>query len=283
MIDFIQHYGQTDHLYSLYLKHPLLVTPTPNLLINTLNIIKLMDAEDSDTRARMFQDLLYKQEVAGQNGQVFAPENVIKLLVAMMDPKADEVIWDPSVGNGSFLVNCLQYIVSNNVAAPNKNIKQDNFRGMDIDQVLLRIAGVNLMLNGIDNPALQTANDLHDGLTLRQQPTLIVSNLFFKASEDRLSDNGKTIKGIKGRKETGLLQLIMENLKPGVRAAIIIPETILYDNAEDIILIRRQIINGHKLRAVISLPSTASLFSGTAVLLLVVQLQMPATKCGYIK
>lgn len=268
VFDFIQRYGQSDHLYSDYLKHPLLVAPTPNLVANTVDIIKLLESQDNITRAEIFEYFLYEQEVAGQNGQVFAPAKVIKLLVAMMNPTAGDIIWDPAVGNGSFLVNSVKYILNKKSGGAANYIREANFQGTDFDPVLLRIAAVNMMLNGIDKPVLERVNIFQDNFFLRERPTIILSNLFFKASEDKLTGSGTAVPGITGKKEIAFLQFILKNLKPGVRAAVIIPETILYDNAEDLISLRSEIINEQALDAVISLPATNSLFSGAAILIL---------------
>jgi type I restriction enzyme M protein len=77
VLHFMNDYGQANHLYSIYLKEPLLITPTPKLLMNTVDFIKFMEAEDSMSHAAIYEYLLNKQEIAGQNGQVFAPDNIV--------------------------------------------------------------------------------------------------------------------------------------------------------------------------------------------------------------
>ena len=115
--DLIKNYGHTNLQYSLFVKEPLLLTPTARLLANMVDIIKIMEAEDSDTRAAIFEYLLNKAEIVGQNGQVYAPDYVVKLIVALMQPTPEDVIGDPSAGNGSFLVNSAMYIANKNSAA----------------------------------------------------------------------------------------------------------------------------------------------------------------------
>lgn len=271
VLDFMNDYGQANHLYSIYLKEPLLITPTPKLLMNTVDFIKFMEAEDSMSHAAIYEYLLNKQEIAGQNGQVFAPDKIVKLLVALMKPNADDLVWDPSAGNGSLLVNSLKYIVNNHIASGNKSkIFADNFKGIDFDLIQLRIAAMNMILNGINNPELEIVNIFQDPeFRPKRQPTLILSNLFFKESEDKLSVEKETKTEIGGRKEIGFLSLIIKNLKPGGRAAVIIPEKILYDNGTDALSIRQQIINEYSLDAVISLPGNAiSLFSRASILII---------------
>jgi type I restriction enzyme M protein len=265
-------YGNANLMYSLFVKEPLLLAPTARLLANIVDIIKIMEAEDINIRASIFEYLLNKGEMVGQNGQVNAPDYIAKLIVALMQPAPEDVIGDPSAGNGSFLVNSVVYITSKNVASES-NLKNDAvaniYKGIECDPIQLRIGAMNMILHGIEDPQLECLNVFSKAnFSLREQPTLILSNLFFKDAENKMAVGENSLQMDTKRPEIHFLTLILKNLKSGGRVAIIIREIILYSNITEIKTIRRQVIDDHKLEAVISLSAKAgSLFSGACILI----------------
>ena len=269
--DLLQNYGHIYRQYVPFVKEPLLITPTAKLLSNMVDIIKIMEAEDGHTRMVIFEYLLNKAEITGQNGQVHAPEYIVKLIVALMKPTPADLIWDPSAGNGSLLVNSAMYIANKNSGA-NQNFKKEQvteiYTGIEADLIQLRICAMNMILHGIDDPKLEGFNVFSiSNLSLREQPTLILSNLFFESTEDKMAAKTIALQTETRRKEIRFLNLILKNLKRGGRAAVIVREIILYDNLTEIKTIRQQIINDHKLEAIISLPGkVGSLFSGASLL-----------------
>ena len=268
--DLIKNYSRTNLRYSLFLKEPLLLVPTPGLLSNIVDIIKIMETQDSSTSAAIFEYLLHKSEVTAQNGQVYAPGYVVKLMVALTQPTPEDIIGDPSAGNGSLLVNSALYIMNKYSSIP--NFKNDFtghiYKGIESDLIQLRIGAMNMILHGIEDPKLDVLNVLsRANLSIRQQPSLILSNLFFEGHENKISATAETPQTDTRRQEILFLNLILKSLKHGGRAAVIIREILLYDNITEIKSIRQKIIDDFKLEAVISLPTTAgSLFSGACIL-----------------
>ena len=270
--DLMKNYGNAKLMYSIFVKEPLLLAPTARLLSNMVDIIKIMEAENEVVRASVFEYLLNKAEIVAQNGQVYAPDYIVKLMVALMQPTSEDVIGDPSAGNGSFLVNSAMYIANKNAAAFS-NFKNDAvaniYKGIECDLIQLRIGAMNMILHGIEDPKLEGLNLFSTAnLSLREQQTLILSNLFFESTEDKMTGRPATMPAENTRPETRFLNLILKNLQRGGRGAVIIRETILYDNGTEIKAIRQQIIDDHKLEAVIFLPAkTGSLFSGAGILI----------------
>ena len=270
--DLIKNYGLTNLQYSVFLKEPLLLTPSASLLLNMVNIIKIMDAEVSDTKGAIFEYLLNKAEIEAQNGQVYAPDKVVKLIIELMQPTPKDLIWDPSTGNGSLLVNSAKYITIKSAAGSN-NFNNDFFgdiyNGIECDPVQLRIGAMNMILSGIEDPKLGGIKALSNGhISVCEQSTLVLSNLFFNGAYDRKTIEGKTSLTDSGRSEIHFLNIILKKLKKGGRAAVIVPEYILSNFTTEIITIRRQIIDDHKLAAVISLTTKGgSLFSRAGILI----------------
>ena len=188
---------QANRQYSLFVKEPLILTPTVKLLANMVEIVKIMEEEDSDTMAAIFEYLLNKAEITGPNGQVYAPDYVIKLVVALMRPSPADVIGDPSAGNGSLLINSATYIAGKNPGA-NNNYKNSfasgNYKGIESDLIQLRIGAMNMILHGIEDPKLGSLHVLSKtNLSLREKPTLVLSNLFFEGTEDNMAVNGNAL------------------------------------------------------------------------------------------
>jgi len=267
IIDLIKNYALTNLRYSAFLKGPLLLTPTARLLLNVRDIIKIMDAEGHVTKVALFEYLLHKVEIAAQNGQVYAPAKVVRLITELMQPREKDVVWDPSSGNGSFLVNSALYIRSIN-AGMNCNMEDDfsghRYTGIDSDPVQLRIAAMNMILHGIEDPELRC----NPNLSLCEQPTLVLSNLFFDGALHLKPLNESTSSPVKERPEIFLLKLILQTVKKGGRAAVIVKDYILSNYAEEIKTLRREIVENNNLQAVITLSNTgSSLFSGASVLI----------------
>ncbi|MGZ4049392.1 MAG: HsdM family class I SAM-dependent methyltransferase, partial [Bacteroidia bacterium] len=270
--DLIKNYGLTNLQYSAFLKGPLLLSPTATLLFNMVAIIKIMDVEGSDIEAAIFEYLLNKVEIEAQNGQVYAPDKIVKLITELMQPTEKDLIWDPSTGNGSFLVNSAMYIKIKNAEGRN-NINNDFsahiYKGIECDPIQLRIGAMNMILHGIEDPKLGGVNTFNNAnLSSCEQPTLVLSNLFFDGTQYKKPVEGNTLLTEPERPEINFLNLILKTLKKGGRGAVIVKDYILSNHTPEIRTIRQQIIDDHKLEAVISLTTKGgSLFSGAGILI----------------
>lgn len=271
VIDLIKHYGTTNLQYSQFLREPLLLTPSAGLLMNIVDIIKIMDAEGGDKKVAIFGHLLNKAEIEAQSGQVYAPDNFVKLIVELMQPSENDSIWDPSAGNAGFLINCAKYITKRRTRRNgfNDSFFGDNFNGIECDPIQLRIGAMNMILNGIENPRLGGANSFKNAhINICEQSSLVLSNLYFNGAYDRKVIAGKTLLVEAGRSEIHFLNLILNKLANGGRAAVIIPEYILSNFTSEMLAVRQRLVEDHKLSGVISLANkSGSLFSGAAILI----------------
>ena len=113
---------------------------------------------DSDARGDVYEYLLSKLATAGVNGQFRTPRHIIKMMVELMDPKADDVICDPSCGTAGFLVSSAEYIRKKYEDSMTdeqwENFDGPGFTGFDTDPTMLRISAMNLMLHSIKNPEI---------------------------------------------------------------------------------------------------------------------------------
>ncbi|MEO8413462.1 MAG: N-6 DNA methylase [Ginsengibacter sp.] len=288
LYELIKNYSLTNLRYSVFLREPLLLTPTTTLLKNILGIMKIMEAEDQDTNAAIFEYLLNKAELEGQTGQVYAPDYVVKLMIEMVQPASEDLIWDPSAGNGCFLVNSAKYIAAKNTAI-DENTATDfikgTYHGIECDPVQLRIGAMNMILHGIEDPKVECINIFEKANKgLRKQPTLILCNLFFEGAEEKITTGVNALPPDTARKDVRLLHLILNNLKKDGRAAVITRESLMNNHMPDFTAIRQELVDHHKLEAVISLPNKAgSLFCGANILIFTEEQSIANDKVWFYK
>jgi type I restriction enzyme M protein len=131
------------------------------------------------------------------------------------------------------------------------------FMGMEFDPTMIRIGGMNLMLHGIENPVLLDVDSLSEANTaFTEKASIVLANPPFKGSLDREAVDGKILSVVDSKKtELLFLALILKGLKLGGRAAVIVPDGVLFGSSKAHMQIRKEILDRHKLEAVISMPS----------------------------
>lgn len=262
--DFIKKLGEDKKsTFSKYLKGAVFMIPTPRLLSNVVDLISKINMKDRDTKGDVYEYLLSKIASAGQNGQFRTPRHIIKMMVAMMQPKYNEreVICDPSAGTCGFLVLAGEYIREKYekplVKDDYAHFQNGMFMGMEFDATMLRIGAMNMLLHGIENAAIKDVDALSEkNKDFTKQATLVLANPPFKGSLDNDAVDG-AIKQIVNSKKTELLflGLILKGLTLGGRAAVIVPDGVLFGSSNAHKQIRKEIIENHQLNAVISMPS----------------------------
>jgi type I restriction enzyme M protein len=235
--------------------------PTPRLLSNVVDMLSGIDMKDRDTKGDVYEYLLSKIATAGQNGQFRTPRHIIKMMVEMLQPGIDDIIADPAAGTCGFLVGAAEYIKEHHKKSFydkkfQKKFSKDMFMGMEFDPTMIRIGAMNMILHGIEDPTLVDVDALSEtNGSFDEKATIILANPPFTGSLDKDSVDGKLMKAVDTRKtELLFLALILKGLKKGGRAAVIIPDGVLFGNSKAHKQIRKEIIDNHKLEAVISLP-----------------------------
>lgn len=260
-------HGDKDSAYSKYMRDAIFKLPTPLLLskvISALDVIyQLMNENQSaDVRGDTYEYLLSKISQSGLNGQFRTPRHIIKMMVELMAPKADEVICDPACGTSGFLVAAGEYLKENRKEEIffNKQ-KKDHymnhmFHGFDMDRTMLRIGAMNMMTHGIDNPYIEYRDSLSDQNSDKNKYSLILANPPFKGSLDADTVSADLLKICKTKKtELLFLALFLRMLRVGGRCACIVPDGVLFGSSVAHKAIRKEIIDGNRLEAVISMPS----------------------------
>lgn len=260
-------HADKDSAYSKYMSDAIFKLPTPVLLSKVVDalddIYRQMEAlHDSDIRGDVYEYLLSKIAQSGLNGQFRTPRHIIKMMVQLMQPKPDDVICDPACGTSGFLVASGEYLKENYKEEIffNKQ-KKDHymnamFYGYDMDRTMLRIGAMNMMTHGVDNPFIEYRDSLSDQNPDKERCSLILANPPFKGSLDSDTVSADLLKVCKTKKtELLFLALMLRMLKVGGRCACIVPDGVLFGSSTAHKAIRKEIVDNHRLEAVISMPS----------------------------
>ncbi len=260
-------HADKDSAYSKYMNDAIFKLPTPLVLdkvVTSLDeIYDLMkNSDDTDVRGDVYEYLLNKIAQSGLNGQFRTPRHIIKMMVAMVNPKPNDVVCDPACGTSGFLVAAGEYLKENYKEEIFFNkTKKDHymnsmFFGYDMDRTMLRIGAMNMMTHGIDRPFIEYRDSLSDQNADRDKYTLILANPPFKGSLDYDIVSTDLLKMCKTKKtELLFLALFIRMLKIGGRCACIVPDGILFGSSTAHKAIRKEIIENNCLEAVVSMPS----------------------------
>lgn len=260
-------HSDKNSAYSKYMDDAIFKLPTPLLLSKVVDsldeIYQLMnDVQSSDVRGDVYEYLLSKIAQSGRNGQFRTPRHIIRMMVEMMNPTADEIICDPACGTSGFLVSAAEFLKETRKEEVFYNkAKKDHymnhmFHGYDMDRTMLRIGAMNMMTHGIDNPYIEYRDSLSDQNTDKEKYSLVLANPPFKGSLDAESVSGDLLKVCKTKKtELLFLALFLRILKTGGRCACIVPDGVLFGSSSAHKAIRKEIVENQRLEVVISMPS----------------------------
>lgn len=263
---FIKSLGGKDSAYAKYLKDAVFVIPTPSLLAKVVAGINQLPQTTSgegkqDTLGDLYEYLLSKLQTSGTNGQFRTPRHIIDMIVQLMKPTPEDMIVDPAAGSAGFLVSASEYLRKNHgdmfyVKGLREHFNKNMFHGFEIDSTMLRIGAMNMMLHGVDYPNITYRDSLSDQNKDRELYTLVLANPPFKGSLDYESVADDLLKVTKTKKtELLFLSLFLRLLKKGGRAASIVPDGVLFGSSKAHKAIRKEIVENHKLEAVIKMPS----------------------------
>lgn len=247
--------------YAKYMDDAIFIIPTPIMLQRVVTAIDKLKMKDRDTKGDVYEYLLSKLSTAGTNGQFRTPRHIIKMMVELMKPTPEDIIVDPAAGSAGFLVEAGEYLRNNrNDLFLTENLKEHfnntMFYGFDMDRTMLRIGAMNLMQHGIENPNISYKDSLSEDNEDNSKYTLVLANPPFKGSIDS-ERTAKDLLNITKTKKTELLflALFLRILRIGGRVASIVPDGVLFGSSNAHKAIRKEIIEKHKLEAIISMPS----------------------------
>ena len=258
---FLRTLGGDNSTYAHHMKDARFTLPTAALLARVVDMIDHVPMENRDTKGDLYEYMLGKIASAGQNGQFRTPRHIIRLMVEMVAPQPTDVICDPACGTAGFLMTTGEYLRDNNPEIfRDEKLKQHFhhhlFHGFDFDNTMLRIGSMNMLLHGVENPDIRYRDSLaQDHAGEEEKYTLVLANPPFAGSLD-YENCAKDLQQIVKTKKTELLflALFLRLLKPGGRAAVIVPDGVLFGSSNAHKTLRQLLVEEQKLDAVISLP-----------------------------
>ena len=264
-----------------------LVIDEPTVLAQVVTLIDGLglDDADADTKGDLFEHILKQIKQAGELGQFRTPRHIIRALVAMLDPKIGETVYDPAAGTAGFLVAAFNHIRLANSARV-EEVEQDGkmvrrgfgerltaaqwnvlnnatFYGNDVDPKMVHLATMNLTLRGLANVRILKRNALTTTLDRAERAELglpadgyrvILANPPFsgRVDRDRIVDDVKV--GNTTATEILFLKYMLDTLDSRGRCGLVVPEGLLFGSTGAHKEMRRQLLEGNRVEAVLSLP-----------------------------
>jgi type I restriction enzyme M protein len=258
---FLRTLGSDDSTYAHHMKDARFTIPTPALLHKVVDLLDAVPMDNRDTKGDLYEYMLGKIASAGQNGQFRTPRHIIQLMVEMTAPTPQDTICDPASGTCGFLVAAGEYLRQAHPtlfhdAKLNKHFNHAMFHGYDFDNTMLRIGSMNMMLHGVDNPAITYRDSLGQEHGAEEgRYSLVLANPPFAGSLDYENVAKDLLQTVKTKKtELLFLALFLRLLKPGGRAAVIVPDGVLFGSSTAHKALRKMLVEEQKLDGIVSLP-----------------------------
>ena len=238
---------------------------SPSTLRKTMELINDLDIKNRDLTGDLYEYMLSKLATSGTNGQFRTPQHIIDLLVELMAPKLGERIIDPACGTAGFLINASEWMKRTYRedlynANERERFYRDTFTGYDFDRSMVRIAAMNSYMHGFEKPNISYRDSLGEFPEMSggggDLYDVILANPPFSGSLDAERVD-PVIRKLANTKKTELLFLarFLTLLKVGGRAAVIVPEGVLFGSTKAHKVLRKELVENQKLDAVIKLPS----------------------------
>lgn len=235
-----------------------------------------------DTQGDVYEYLINEIGTSGKNGQFRTPRHIIQFMCELIDPDVNDKICDPACGTGGFLLGAYQHMLTKYTKAENitedenglnrfkrnggekitdpkilNKLDSKTFFGFDIDQNMVRIGLMNLMLHGIKIPQIENLDSLskeYDKQHKDGEYSIILANPPFtgRINKEGVSDK---LENYGTQSELLFLIRISKMLRKGGKAAVIIPEGVLFSGSKNQKSTRETLLKDNNVEAVISLPS----------------------------
>lgn len=285
-----KNHGGENTLFAEFMRDAQLMIQKPSLLQKAVTMIDKLPLDKGDTKGDLYEYLLGKLTTAGINGQFRTPRHIIRAMVEMTDPDRNARICDPACGTAGFLSTAYEFMLEKYsseagiiretvinekgeeeeqvtytgdlLAEDRKHVDTDMFHGFDFDASMLRIAAMNLVMHGVKEPDIHYQDTLSQRFAERfpQEAdngfNLILANPPFKGSLDEDDVEPEVLRIVKTKKtELLFVARILKMLRLGGRAAVIIPDGVLFGSSKAHQQLRKTLIEDNQLEGIVSLPS----------------------------
>lgn len=253
-----------------------------SVLVSAVAMVDELPLTQSDVKGDIYEYLLSKLTTAGINGQFRTPRHIIDTMIELIDPKPTDVIADPACGTAGFLVRAMEYLnrqhssevgifededgnkqYTGDLLEPHrKHINSQMFWGFDFDTTMLRVSSMNMALHGVVGANILYQDSLSKSIKEnfpKQEENffdVILANPPFKGALDETNTNPDVLGLVKTKKsELLFVAHILRSLKLGGRAAVIVPDGVLFGSSNAHRQLRQELIKNNQLEGIVSLPS----------------------------
>ena len=233
----------------------------PETLRAFLKVIDEFTYDHSERLGDAFEYLLSVLGAQGDAGQFRTPRHIIDFIVAVLDPKKDEVVLDPACGTAGFLISAYKHILAANTDSDGQSTLTpdergrlvNNFKGYDISPDFVRLSLVNMYLHGFREPHIHEYDTLTSEERWNEYADVILANPPFMSPTGGIRPHNRFVVKSK-RSEVLFVDYMREHLTTNGRAGIIVPEGIIFKSQKAYRQLRRLLVEDY-LVAVVSLPA----------------------------
>lgn len=234
----------------------------PDTLNMFLKEVSDFSYDNSEDLGNAFEYLLSIMGSQGDAGQFRTPRHIIDMMVEIIDPKKNDTILDPACGTAGFLISAYRHILAQNkdedgkstLTADDRKRLTENFAGYDISPDMVRLSRVNMYLHHFTKPKISEYDTLTSEEKWDDCYDVILANPPFMTPKGGIMPHSRYRVKAK-RSEVLFVDYIAEHLNPNGRAAIIVPEGIIFQSSNAYKELRKYLVNNDLLYAVISLPA----------------------------
>ncbi len=234
----------------------------PETLKSFLKVIDDFTYDHSERLGDAFEYLLSVLGSQGDAGQFRTPRHIIEFMVQVIDPQKHESILDPACGTAGFLISSFKHVMANNslngrpgaALTPDERTRLMNqIKGYDISPDMVRLSLVNLYLHGFNDPHIVEYDTLTSEDRWNEYADIIMANPPFMSPKGGIPPH-KRFSVQSSRSEVLFVDYMAEHLSPGGRAAIIVPEGVIFQSGNAYKQLRKMLVEKY-LVGVISLPA----------------------------
>lgn len=217
-------------------------------IVSALDQLTLLDV-DSDVKGDAFEYFIKNSVTVGNDlGEYYTPRHIVRLMVELVDPKFGETVYDPCCGTGGFLIEAFRHIRRSlsPTRANLRTLEQDTFYGGELTGTA-KLAKMNMILAGDGHANIIQQDSLEHPVTDKYD--VVLSNFPFSQRTQFASRYG-----LRGTAANPVfLAHIMRALKPGGRAAVVVPDSTLFGTDTVSVSVRKKLLTQFEVQAVIQL------------------------------
>ena len=225
-------------------------------VISMINSVNWFDLS-SDVKGSLYESILQKngQDKKSGAGQYFTPRPLIQAMVDVTDPRVGELVWDPACGTGGFLMVAYDHMrAQTKQAAKLKKLREQGLRGQDITPLVVTLGSMNMYLHGIEGSKSPiTLGDSLQSLPPTLADVVLANPPFGARPAGSIEINREDFVTDTNNNQLNFLQHIMSLVKTGGRAAVVLPDNVLF--VKEGAPIREHLLKYFNLHTILRLPS----------------------------